>query len=76
MYNQLRTVFHNHFVPHQFDVATPSGAETVIHVLRAALDLHLDLAVFQVDAATGDVLGHLKELAMLTPRGGRVEHVA
>ena len=33
-----------HFLPHQFSVATPAGAESVIHALWAALDLHPDRA--------------------------------
>ena len=46
MYIQLRTAFHDHFVPHQLSMATPANAETLIHALWAALDVHLDWAVF------------------------------
>ncbi|KAL2608123.1 hypothetical protein R1flu_026696 [Riccia fluitans] len=39
----------DHFSPLQFVVATRGGCETIIHGLRATLDLHPDWVVLQVD---------------------------
>ncbi|KAL2620254.1 hypothetical protein R1flu_000459 [Riccia fluitans] len=39
----------DHFSPLQFGVATRGGCETIIHGLRATLDLHPDCVVLQVD---------------------------
>ena len=48
---QLRMAFHDHFVPHQFGIATRAGVEALVHALWAALYLHLDTAVFHLDVA-------------------------
>ena len=39
---QLRKAFHDHFVSHKLGVATPLDAETVAHVVLAALDVRPD----------------------------------
>ncbi|KAL2653584.1 hypothetical protein R1flu_021712 [Riccia fluitans] len=39
----------DHFSPLKFGVATHGGCETIIHGLRATLDLHPDWVVLQVD---------------------------
>ncbi|KAL2634304.1 hypothetical protein R1flu_005783 [Riccia fluitans] len=42
---QFREALVDHFSPLQFGVATRGGCETIIHGLRATLDLHLDWVV-------------------------------
>ncbi|KAL2649352.1 hypothetical protein R1flu_017480 [Riccia fluitans] len=39
----------DHFSPLQFGVATRGGCETIIHGLRATLDVHPDCVILQVD---------------------------
>ncbi|KAL2611673.1 hypothetical protein R1flu_023365 [Riccia fluitans] len=46
---QFREALADHFSPLQFDVATHGGCKTIIHGLRAILDLHPDWVVLQVD---------------------------
>ncbi|KAL2612792.1 hypothetical protein R1flu_024484 [Riccia fluitans] len=46
---QFREALADHFSPLQFGVATRGGCETIIHGLRATLDLHPDWVVLQVD---------------------------
>ncbi|KAL2630334.1 hypothetical protein R1flu_015020 [Riccia fluitans] len=46
---QFRATFFNHFEPWQFGVATGGGCETIVHGLRATLDLHPDWVVLQLD---------------------------
>jgi hypothetical protein len=46
---QFKDTFVKHFTPHQFGVATLSRCETVVHGIRAMLDLHLEWVVLQVD---------------------------
>ncbi|KAL2614144.1 hypothetical protein R1flu_025836 [Riccia fluitans] len=46
---QCREALVDHFSHLQFDVATCGGCETIIHGLRATLDLHPNWIVLQVD---------------------------
>ncbi|KAL2653717.1 hypothetical protein R1flu_021845 [Riccia fluitans] len=45
----FRATFSDHFEPWQFGVATHGGCETIVHGLRATLDLHPDWVVLQLD---------------------------
>ncbi|KAL2608417.1 hypothetical protein R1flu_026990 [Riccia fluitans] len=46
---QFQEALADHFSPLQFGVAMRGGCETIIHGLRATLDLHPDWVVLQVD---------------------------
>ncbi|KAL2653572.1 hypothetical protein R1flu_021700 [Riccia fluitans] len=46
---QFRETLADHFSPLQFGIAMLGGCETIIHGLRATLDLHPDWIVLQVD---------------------------
>jgi hypothetical protein len=46
---QFKDTFTKHFNPHQFKVAMLRKCETMVHVVKTMLDLHLEWVVLQVD---------------------------
>jgi hypothetical protein len=46
---QFKDIFAKHFNSHQFEVATTSKCDIVVHGVRVMLDLHPKWVVIQVD---------------------------
>ncbi|KAL2643392.1 hypothetical protein R1flu_010979 [Riccia fluitans] len=67
---QFRATFSDHFEPWQFGVATRGGCETIVHGLRATLDLHPDWVLQLEDYGVGIQLGEVDEVGQesLVPR--------